>query len=84
MRYLCQQADRTRQGYLGPGVCSGLKARFPGKVACQGVGGNYHAQLLPNETPTGTTQLALGEGVNDLKAAKQKCKNPIIVAGGYR
>jgi len=68
---------------MGPTVCSGLKSKFSGDVACQGVGGAYSAGLPENALPAGTTEGAIKEAVKMFTETSTKCPNTIIVAGGY-
>jgi len=70
-------------GSMGPAVCSGLKSKLGGNVACQGVGGPYSAGLADNVAPKGTTEAAIGEAQKMLRLAMEKCPQTIIVAGGY-
>jgi cutinase len=69
---------------MGPIVCRGLKEAFPGKVGCQGVGGQYTAALGDNGKPLGTTDAAIAEGKSMFNMASTKCPNAILVFGGYR
>jgi cutinase len=69
---------------MGPVTCSGLKAKFPGQVACQGVGQPYSAGLAENVAPAGTTPAAIGEATKMFTMTHSKCPQSIIVAGGYR
>jgi len=68
---------------MGPAVCSGLKKKFPGGVACQGVGGPYSAGLADNVAPSGTSQKAWKEAQRLLELAVSKCPETALVAGGY-
>jgi len=68
---------------MGPATCSGLKAKFSGNVACQGVGSPYSAGLMDNVAPAGTTAAAIGEAVKMFNMAAEKCPQTIIVGGGY-
>lgn len=68
---------------MGPATCSGLKAKFAGSVACQGVGGPYTAGLMDNVSPAGTTQGAINEAIKMFTEASTKCPQTIIVGGGY-
>jgi hypothetical protein len=69
---------------MGPAVCSGLKAKFRGEVACQGVGGAYSAGLMDNVSIKGTSEGAIREATKHFTTASTKCANTVIVAGGYR
>jgi len=68
---------------MGPATCSGLKQKFPGQVACQGVGGPYTAGLADNVMPAGTTAAAIGEATKMFTTANSKCPQTIMVGGGY-
>jgi cutinase len=68
---------------MGPQVCDGLKKKFTGNVACQGVGGSYSASLMDNILPSGTTRAAIREATELFQAAVTKCPSTKIVAGGY-
>jgi len=68
---------------MGPAVCSGLKAKFKGEVACQGVGGAYSAGLMDNVSTSGTSKGAIAEATKMFTTAASKCPESIIVAGGY-
>ncbi|RHZ56406.1 cutinase family protein [Aspergillus thermomutatus] len=78
----------TEQGNMGfivgPGVCSSLKSDLGSdKVACQGVGGAYTAQLLPNFLSQNTDQASIDAATDMFNLANTKCPNTKIVAGGY-
>jgi len=68
---------------MGPSVCSGLKSKFKGEVACQGVGGAYSAGLADNVSTSGTTAGAIAEATKMFTTANSKCPETKIVAGGY-
>ena len=61
-----------------------MKAKYNGKVACQGVGGAYKADVASNLLKKGTTDAAIAEGLNMFNLAFSKCPNSEIIFGGYR
>ena len=69
---------------MGPATCSALKKKYPGEVACQGVGGKYTAGLATNALPGGTDSGAISESESMFNTAAQKCPETIMVGGGYR
>jgi cutinase len=69
---------------VGGQTCAALKTRYGSNtVACQGVGGPYDAQLLPNTFPRGTTDAAIGEASRLFRLASTKCPSTVVISGGY-
>ncbi|PLN79673.1 putative cutinase [Aspergillus taichungensis] len=78
----------TEQGnmglIIGGPTCAALKAKLGAEnVACQGVGGDYTANLLPNFLSENTDAKSIAEATKMFTMAKEKCPDTQIVAGGY-
>jgi cutinase len=69
---------------VGPAVCNLLKAAYPNRVACHGIGGAYKASIGDNKLEKGTSPAAIDEGLNTFKQAAASCSNTKFVFGGYR
>jgi cutinase len=82
--YFIKYAKLFQGVIIGGGVCFGLKAKLPGKVACQGVGGDYTANVMDNGNPRGTSAGGTAEAVKMFNQAVSKCPQSKIVFGGYR
>jgi cutinase len=70
-------------GSMGPIVCTGLKAAYPNRVACQGVGPKYTASIADNVSARRTTSAAIAEAKGLFQQASQKCPSALIVFGGF-
>ncbi|EAW13484.1 cutinase family protein [Aspergillus clavatus NRRL 1] len=78
----------TEQGNMGfivgPPTCTALKLKLGSdKVACQGVGGAYTANLLPNFLSQNTDPKSIAAATDMFQLARTKCPNTKIVTGGY-
>jgi cutinase len=61
-----------------------MKDASNNQVACQGVGGQYKAELAPNNLPKGTDQPSIDEAVKVIQSAMTACPNAKVVLAGYR
>ncbi|PYH85637.1 putative cutinase, partial [Aspergillus uvarum CBS 121591] len=69
---------------IGPPLCSTLKAQIsPNRVACQGVGGMYSADIPQNFLTPNTDAKSIASAATMLELAATKCPNTQVVAAGY-
>lgn len=68
---------------VGGPLCAAMKKISNDQVACQGVGGDYKAELAPNFQAKGTDDKSIAEAVKVIGAAMKNCPQARVVLAGY-
>jgi hypothetical protein len=63
---------------MGPAVCSGLKAKFKGEVACQGVGGAYSAGLAVCLKIASPSHISRSKDDRTMSAFREQARVPLL------